>query len=242
MSIPVYNPDQPARLQENDWDCAVESTEWALYAWGRSPDDDWLEQSMIAAGVANPSVGLCDASGAGLARWVNTEYGEFGYWAENLNPVGFDQLAEEAATLKHPIMAGGRAFYHWVGVRGYDPDSDRLLLANPAPGWMGVDQTMTRGQFANLGSFSMVRLTHPEAEAEPGTLPPPQDLTLWEGRIGSGLLEMMAQDLTYPAQTASTWLPLGQSVADVEEAYGVNGTRYVWLLRVGQGYRFSPDA
>jgi len=52
---------------------------------------------------------------------------------------------------------------------------------------------------------------------------------------------MMAQDLTYPAQTSSTWLPLGQNVADVEEAYGANGIRYVWLLRVSKGLRFSPD-
>jgi len=111
MTVPTYDPNEPARLQENDWDCSVESTEWALYAWGRTPDDDWLEQSMMAAGVVSPAVGLCDASGAGLARWVNTEYGEFGYWAENLNPVSFDQLASEAATLSHPIMAGGRAFF-----------------------------------------------------------------------------------------------------------------------------------
>lgn len=245
MTLPVYDPTEPPRLQENDWDCSVESTEWGLYAWGRFPDDNWIEDSMIAAGVVDPAVGLCDASGAGLADWVNTEYGEFGYEATNTNPISFDALAQEAATAKHPIMAGGRAFYHWVGVRGYSSTSDQLLLANPAPGWKGVYQTMTRAQFDQLGSFSMVRLTHPEAEGlVPPTAPtePPPDLSVWEGVVGSGILEMMAQDQTRPAQRVSTWLPLGTSSADIEECYGQNGTRYAWTVSTtNQGFRYRPD-
>lgn len=242
--LPVYNCAEPAHPQENDWDCSVESTEWALYAWGRAPSDDWLENSMIAAGVVSPAVGLCDASGDGLAWWCNEEYGEFGYEAENVNPVSFDDLAAEAATLSHPIMAGGRSWGHWTGVRGYDAESDLLLLANPANGWMGVYQTLSRGQFASLGGFSMVRLTHPEAEGRVPEGPPPEvaiDYGPWVGQIGSGLLAMMAEDGTVPAQSISTWLPLGSPAADIEEAYGENGCKYTWLLRTNAGFRASPD-
>lgn len=241
-ALPVYDWTTPARLQETDWDCSVESTEWALFAWGRTPDDNWIENSMIAAGVVDPAVGLCDASGAGLANWVNTEYGEDGYYAENVNPVSFDEVAAEAATLSHPIMAGGRAFYHWVGVRGFDAAGDVLLLANPAPGYMGVYQTLNRQQWDALGSFSMVRLTHPAAESGQGEeVPtPPLDYSMWEGRIGSGLLALMAEDQTFPAQSESTWLPLDSPSADVETCYGESGVLYVWLLTVSRGYRHRP--
>jgi GH25 family lysozyme M1 (1,4-beta-N-acetylmuramidase) len=174
--VPHYDPNEPAHPQENDWDCSCESTEWALFAYGRTPDDDWIEQSMIAAGVANPAVGLTDASGAGLANWLNVEYGEFGYVSSNEPSVSFDDVAAEAATLKHPLLMGGRAWCHWTGVRGYSAADDLLLLANPANGYQGVYQTMNRSQFASLGSFSMVRLTHPEAEGASGTeTPPPTD-------------------------------------------------------------------
>lgn len=237
MALPVYDYLEPARLQENDWDCSVESTEWALFAWGRQPDDNWLENSMIAAGVVDPAVGLCDASGAGLAAWCNEEYSEFGFYAENVNPVDFNSLALEASTLKHPIMAGGRAFYHWVGVRGYDPTRDVLLLANPAPGWKNIYQTLTRTQFSQLGSWSMVRLTHPEAEAGQPTL----DYTPWAGKIGTGLLEMMAADFVFPAQDYSTWLPLGRMPAQIEEAVAEDGTAYRWLLTNNTGYRYRPS-
>lgn len=236
--LPVYDPTEPARLQENDWDCSVESTEWALYAWGRSPDDNWIENSMIAAGVVDPAIGLCDASGAGLAAWCNAEYGEYGYYAESVNPVDFNTLAVEASTLTHPIMAGGRAFYHWVGVRGYDPARDVLLLANPAPGWKNVYQTMTRAQFAALGSFSMVRLTHPEAESGIVSIP---DYSSWAGQIGTGLLNMLATDGVLPAQDYSTWLPLGRNPAQIEECIGENGVVYRWLLLTGRGYRYVPS-
>lgn len=238
-ALPVYDPNEPYHPQENDWDCSVESTEWALYSWGRSPADDWIEQSMIDAGVVDPAVGLCDASGAGLAAWVNQEYGEYGHVASNQNPVSFDDLAAEAATLSHPIMAGGRSWYHWTGVRGYDARRGVLLLANPAPGWMGIYQELSRADFERLGSWSMVRLTHPAAE---GADPPSTevDYTPWEGYVGSGLLELMKADDTVPAQAMSTWLPLGAPAADVEQCYGENGTLYSWLLNPNRGYRHPP--
>lgn len=241
-TLPVYNPLEPPRLQENDWDCSVESIEWTLYAWGRSPDDNWIEDSMIAAGVVDPAVGCTDASGAGLANWVNVEYGEFGYLASNVNPVSFDDLIAETAGFPHPCAIGGRAFYHWVGLRGYDPQRDVLLLANPAPGWKNCYQVMSRNQFAQLGSFSMVRVTHPQAESGEQPQVPDLDYSYWiaGGKVGSGLLEMMQQDRVYPAQDYSTWLPLGRMPAQIEECIAESGVVYRWLLTINKGFRYAP--
>lgn len=241
--LPSYNPDEPAHAQENDWDCMVESIEWALYAWGRTPSDDWLEQSMMAAGVVDPAVGCTDASGGLTAAWVNAEYGEYGYVAENETGVTFDMVAAEAAEKLHPLAMNGAHWYHWSGVRGYDPISDLLLLANPADGWQGVYQTMNRAQWAGLGPWNMVRVTHPEAEGGAAPSPaPPLDLSWWEddGKVGSGLLDMMRADNVRPAQDYSTWLPIGRMPAQIEECIAEDGCVYRWLLTVSRGHRYRP--
>jgi len=123
-------------------------------------------------------------------------------------------------------------------------DGLRLLLANPAPGYMGVTQSLTREQFAYLGPFSLVRLVCPAAETVVPPGPDPSDpFAAWRGKIGSGILEGMAADGTLPAVRQSTWLPLGApSPHDVEQAIGQNGTQYVWLLTVGRLERYAPSS
>lgn len=165
MTLPSYDWQYPAMPQQHDWDCSQESLDWCLHAWGRTPDESWMEASMIRAGVMTPEAGATDASGAGLAGWVNAEYAEYGYWAENAPYVTFDDIMSEARSHRHPLAIGGRGWYHWSGVRGYDELLDQLQLANPANGYRGVYQTLSRAQFDQLGPFSLVRVTHPEAEA-----------------------------------------------------------------------------
>jgi lysozyme len=456
-TLPVYDWQEPAHIQEADWDCSQESLEWCLWAYGRTPDDSWMESSLQAGGYVTPAVGCTDASGAGLATWVNEQYSEYGYLASNSTAVSFDQVAEEAASHVHPIAIGGAGWYHWSGVRGYDALLDRLLLANPAPGYGGIYQTMDRAQFTAKGPFNLVRVTHPAAEGgggvggptpsglaygpdvsshqgyvdwaavrsagcsfgftkasggcwyrnptlaanwqgmaaaglargayhfafessgqplpgpgpiveadyflstimplglargdmlvldieqgagplghwaldwcrrveevagfppliytgawfsdphgfgdvpelaryglwladygasswppppapwtaaafwqftdhatvpgistpadgnrfngtaadlllwgKPGLLPPDDPYAAWAGLIGSGLLDMMETDGTLPAQSRSTWLPLGVSPADIEQALGQNGVNYVWALGINRGFRYPP--
>lgn len=173
-ALPVYDWQEPAPIQNHDWDCSEEAIRWCLLAWGRTPDDSWMEASLIQAGVVTPASGCTDASGAGLASWVNREYAEFGYRAENEPYTDFDAVATEARTHKHPLAIGGRGWYHWSGVRGYDELLDCLQLANPANGYRGVYQTLSRAQWDQLGPFSLVRVTHPAAEGQqPTTLQPP---------------------------------------------------------------------
>jgi hypothetical protein len=241
--LPSYDWQTPAIAQNDDWSCAPTSTRWALTAYGRHPTEAWLENSMLEAGVVTRAYGLMDASGEGLARWITAEYAEFGYTGVHDPTVTFDDVAEEAAEGRHPLVMGGRGWYHWSGVRG--AADGKLLLANPAPGHHGIAQTMSREQFAYLGPFSLVRLVHPQAESgEPAPVPPdPGDpYAPWHGHVGSGLLDMMAADGVLPAQRRSTWLPLGAPApSDVEECYAESGTRYTWLLTVGAGHRYRPS-
>jgi len=132
-----------------------------------------MEASLQAGGYVNPQVGCTDASGAGLARWLNEQYSEFGYLSSNSTNVSFDQVKDEAGQHVHPVAIGGAAWYHWSGVASYDELLDRLELRNSAAGYMGIYQTLSRQQFADLGPFNLVRLTHPEAENGGGTAPAP---------------------------------------------------------------------
>lgn len=177
LPLVVYNPSEPPHPQEADWDCSQDSTEWGLWSVGRRPTNGWMESTMIAEGVISQSLGLLDASGAGLAAFLNRHYGEYGYQAFNVNPISFDALAAESG--RSPLMIGGRKWGsggHWSGLRAYDVASDLLLLANPAAGYVGINQTMNRDQFDRLGPFSAVHLTHPdltEPITDPTPIPPP---------------------------------------------------------------------
>lgn len=240
--VPKYNPLYPAIAQNDDWSCAPTSARWMLWAYGRQTSEQWMENSLLSQQIVTTANGLEDATGGELANWLTREYREFGYRASNDAVVSFDQVAQEANERKHPLCMGGRVWYHWTGVRGYD--GDKLLLANPSPGWGNIGQSMTRDEFRLKGPFSLVRLTHPRAES-PDPQPPvdPEDpFKPWLGKVGSGLLEMMATDQTLPAQRRSTWLPLGDPApSDIESCYGQNGTLYYWLITTGRGYRTRPS-
>jgi GH25 family lysozyme M1 (1,4-beta-N-acetylmuramidase) len=207
--LPVYDWQEPPILQNWDWDCSEESIRWCMFAYGRTPDDAWMESSMIAAGVIDPAIGCTDASGAGLARWVNTEYGEYGYLASS-QAAAFDQVAREADRHVHPLAMGGAGWYHWSGVRGYDAIMDRLLLANPAPGWGGVYQTMSRHQFANLGPFHLVRVTHPAAESDGGAPMPTgtaygPDVSSHQGYVDWGAVRASGCSFGFTKATGGAW-------------------------------------
>lgn len=173
-SMPVtYNASEPAIAQNDPWSCAPTSTRWAMTALGRHPSESWMESQMLADGIVSKEEGLLVASGGPLAAWITAQYGEFGYAASNDPSVSFDDVVAEAG--KYPLLLGGRAWGHWSGVRGLSASTDTLMLANPADGWMGVGQTMNRQQFAALGPFSMVRVTHPDLAPVPPDPPAPAD-------------------------------------------------------------------
>lgn len=106
----------------------------------------------------SPSLGLLDASGAGLVSYL----AEQGIAAQNDADASWSEVM--AAAGYQPMVIGGRAWCHWVAVRMGAaafgrPDVDALALMNPAPGYGGIEQLLTSGDFAVLGPFSAVWFT-----------------------------------------------------------------------------------
>jgi predicted chitinase len=176
-----YNRAEPAIAQNDAWSCAPTSTRWALTALGRHPSETWMESQMLADGVVTRENGLSDATGAQLARWIRDQYGEYGYLANNDPAVSWEWVVHEGAKPDgsqhaYPLLLGGRTWNHWSGFRDYDPSRGVLLLANPAEGWHGIGQTMSRAQFTQQGPFSAVRVYHPDLfEVVPDPDPPQPD-------------------------------------------------------------------
>jgi hypothetical protein len=157
MSLSDWNWRLAADHQDLAWDCAACSTAWAMRTVGR----DVSEQDVIdglGPGRISPSLGLLDASGAGLVSYL----AEQGISAEN-NPDASWQEVQDAAG-HQPLVVGGRTWCHWVAVRlGSDligrPDLAALLLMNPAPGYQEVDQVLYDVDWERLGTFSAVWFT-----------------------------------------------------------------------------------
>jgi hypothetical protein len=191
----TFNRDEPPHPQENSYDCSQDSLEWAMWALGRRPDNGWMEVTMIAERVMTPDLGLLDASGAGLAAFVKRHYGEFGFDANNEASVSWDALvAEVNPRSPYPILAGGRKFGpggHWVGVHGYDAARGALLLANPANGYTGIGQSITRAEWEARGPWSMVRVLHADLLA-PTTPPPPTPAQITRSDIAPILAAVQA--------------------------------------------------
>lgn len=154
MGLEDWNWKLATDLQDYPWDCSACSTAWAMRTVG------WTvtEQDVIAGlgpGRISPSLGLLDASGAGLVSYL----AEQGIMAENNPNASWDDVM--AAAGYQPMVIGGRAWCHWVAVRMGSsaigrPDLELLALMNPAPGYEGVEQLLDPVQFANLGTFSAV--------------------------------------------------------------------------------------
>ena len=211
---PVYNPEQPAFTQNDDWSCAPTSTRWALWAWGRQPSEQWIESTMKADHIVSEARGLLDASGASLAAWITEQYGDFGYTARNASPVTFDDVRSLAGSA--PVLIGGRnwgAAGHWTGVRSYDPSKGVLVLANPGgSGPIYGQQSLDRQQFVERGSWSLVVITH-ASQGTPVPTPPPTD------------------SATELAQLRAEVESLRRDLASANTRLGVASTDYVRGLR-----------
>lgn len=156
MPTPIpYNPDAPVAKQPDDWSCSLESVAFLLRSIGRNPSRAWLEGSLVP-GIISRQVGLQDATGKGMADWLNREYGaEMGFTAHAV-PVAFDDVKAGAGT--NPTMIGGRNYGpggHWVGVRRVAPDGS-LDLANPASNYTNTGPTLDRAEWDARGPWSAI--------------------------------------------------------------------------------------
>lgn len=97
----------------------------------------------------NPQYGLMNADGSALRAVLQT-YGQ----DSDQGWLDFDTtyaLAEEG-----PGLCSGAKWYHWVGIRGVQ--GSNLWVANSAPGYKGIYDTLSREDFNRLGGFSVVWL------------------------------------------------------------------------------------
>jgi hypothetical protein len=152
-----WNWRYPVELQAVPWDCAAASLTWALNAAGHHTTEAEVVAGLGPARIS-PAYGLLDASGAGLVEYL----AEIGIAAEANPSATWDNIV--AAAGYQPMLMGGRSWYHWTGVRiwsGLITTEIRsvVALANPAPGWMGVNQALAQEDFEQLGPFSAVWFT-----------------------------------------------------------------------------------
>jgi hypothetical protein len=148
------------RRSFSSWTCSIRSTSWALSSLGYPVDPETQAALMVGQGYVSPSVGCLDASGAGLAQFCRTEYG---LSARHTYTASWDDVLDAVGA--YPCLLGGGGWYHWTAVRGLDA-SGQLMLANPAPGWHSIGQTMSRVQFEQwgLGPWALVEIGYQEAQ------------------------------------------------------------------------------
>lgn len=180
-TTPIYNPDTPLILQNDDWSCWACSARMSVESWGRHPSESWFEAQAIADGIESTAAGLLDGSGAAGAAWLTRQYsdpaeGTPTLKASNAASVSFDDVKSVAGTVA--VMLGGHRWGvagHWAFVRRYDPATDQLMLGNPAGTYDGIAQTMDRQQFARVSPCSMILVVADGAAVAQPPAPPPVD-------------------------------------------------------------------
>lgn len=172
-----YNPDARIDVQNDDFSCSIQATEWMLRSIGRDPGDAWIAAQLIPS-IVSTSVGLKNGTGKELAEWITATYGnEMGFVAQ-YSPVSFDDVAAGAGV--NPTLVGGHHYGnggHWVGVRRKAADGT-LELANSAPDYTGTGPTLDRAEWDARGPWDAIwidrasTLTVPPVVPVPPTPPP----------------------------------------------------------------------
>src|SRR5216683_4995173 len=161
-----FDPYTPPVFQTGAWQCSAASTAWVLQSLGYAHSQNDVVE-LLGANNINPELGLLFGDGRGLVALLQ----RLGLDARSQQPVSYDEVLAMAGT--KPIAMSGAAFYHWVGVRGCDGGS--LVLANPAPGWREIQQSLSRAQFGALGPFAAVWVETEPARSVELTFDPTAD-------------------------------------------------------------------
>jgi len=111
-----------------------------------------------ARGLTDADLGCTDHTGQVMAQVFRA----LGYQARAEYPVDFDRVWEDAG--HEPICLSIDGHNQWLFVRSR-VDEDTLGIGNSAPGYLGVDQTLTRWQWAQIGGgAAAVHIDVPEGE------------------------------------------------------------------------------
>lgn len=144
-----YNADEPQYPQSLNWTCSACSLAWLNRALGIQVATDELSAANYIGEPENinSTYGLMDGSGGRLVQCLREQGAPAlnGWWT-------FNQVCALAGYM--PLLIGGVAWNHWVGVR--IAELGVLYLANSAEGWQGVYDSMTMEQWNELGPFAVV--------------------------------------------------------------------------------------
>ena len=149
-----YDPWAPAVIQTADWTCSCASSAWLLNSLGDwSLERPWNEWDVVEAlraatypGAVSPEYGLARADMYDL---------EVMFRALGYDVVRKQYLEREdilAWSGRYPLQINGARLYHHMGCRTLGPGV--VLLANPAPSWKGVGQTLNADEAATWGSWN----------------------------------------------------------------------------------------
>jgi hypothetical protein len=137
--------------QEADWTCAACALAWVLRSTSLNPvADEWSAVAEIGyTQNINGTYGLMDASGPALQD-VYSRYRQ----PTEQDWLDFDSVYALAQGTTGQMS--GASWYHWVAIRGVQ--GANIWVANSAPGYKGIWDTVSRADFDRLGGFSVVWL------------------------------------------------------------------------------------
>ena len=164
ISMPALSADPGVPYSADDeqwlgWTCSLHTIQQALESVGSSMSYSEVYHLLVdVRGLADSSGGFHDHTGQRMAQLFR----ELGYDAYAEYPVDFDRVWEDAG--HEPICLSIDGHNQWMFVRSR-ADENTLNLSNSAPGRMGLEQTITRWEWAHIGGgASAVHINIPEEE------------------------------------------------------------------------------
>ena len=140
--------------QAYNWTCSVCATTWVLQSTGVIDPaiDQYTARYQVGNQTGYPSC-VNEVYGSMQPQCIIDEFARYGLNSQQLYCT-FDQawaICSATTGVINPI-----GMYHYMAIRG--TDSDSLWVANSAPGYYGVYDTVSRSQFNNLGPVNLIYL------------------------------------------------------------------------------------
>jgi len=135
--------------QQQSWTCSICSFTWVINATGTDPS---LTRDQAANIIGYPNC-VNETYGCMSAQCLIDAYNYFGLEARQAW-VTYDQAYSIMSNTTGQINPLG--MYHFMAIRGVS--GSNLWVANSAPGYDGVWDTLNRTQFNNLGPVQLIYL------------------------------------------------------------------------------------
>lgn len=144
--------------QAYEWTCSVCSATWVLGATGalHSSGDVYADRQVVGLAMGYPNC-VNETYGCMSAQCLVDVFAHYGLSSAQ-TWVNFDQAYAIASSTTGAINPTGQ--YHYMALRGVD--GGEILVANSAPGYMGVYSSLDRGQFNALGPVQVIYLDNPQ--------------------------------------------------------------------------------